>query len=88
MQTERTRTNQSLFYTASELSTLAKRKWANGLHEKSRAIYEQFTKVIRPARRIVACSDAPNHLKQRVWHIGASDYSTSGAYRTTNKTTM
>ena len=33
MQTERTRTHQSLFYTTSELSTLAKRKWAGGLRE-------------------------------------------------------
>ena len=48
MQTERTRTNQSLFYTASELSTLAKRKWAGGLRE---AIKSAAT------RRVGACLD-------------------------------
>ena len=53
MQTERTRTNQSLFYTASELSTLAKRKWAGGLRE---AIKSAAT------RRVGACLDSTRTL--------------------------
>ena len=86
MQTERTWTNQSLFYTASELSTLAKRKWPGGLREAIKSAARPFRDGEARARcwPLVPCPcplilcpcpfhPSPSSFVLRLW-LSASSY--------------